>query len=152
MPSQAKMSMLSRQKSPYDCQFEWPADAYLQAGDGGIVLAKPDLQRALTQPKVAAQVIGILAADEPAPMADAPAEAMTFYRTAFFEAFLKDPNTFIRGEGKTVAEAEAHAWAQLERIRACPGHDFETRGYTNGCGFCKHCALFMSGVFPAAVP
>ena len=31
------------------------------------------------------------------------------YLTAFFEAFPKEPKTFIRGEGKTIAEAEKQA-------------------------------------------
>ncbi len=69
------------------------------------------------------------------------------YRTAFFEAFPTDPATFIRGEGATVAEAEAQAFAAFERHRACPGHEFERRGYTNGAGFCKHCGLFASKAF-----
>jgi hypothetical protein len=67
------------------------------------------------------------------------------YETAFFEAFPGD--TFIRGEGKTVAEAEAHAFAQFIRFSACSGHDFERRNYTNGAGFCKHCGMFKGKAF-----
>ncbi len=69
------------------------------------------------------------------------------YRTAFFEAFPSEPATFIRGEGATVAEAEAKAFAAFEHYRACAGHEFERRGYTNGAGFCKHCGLFASKAF-----
>ena len=69
------------------------------------------------------------------------------YTTAFFEAFPDEPNTFIRGEGATVEEAENDAWEQLERFRACPNHEFERRGYKNGAGFCKHCGLFKSKCF-----
>ena len=72
------------------------------------------------------------------------------YRTAFVEAFPADPQTFIRGEGPTLAEAEDAAWGKLQRHLACPGHDFECRGYTNGAGFCRHCSMFSSKVFDPA--
>lgn len=75
------------------------------------------------------------------------------YTTAFFEAFPTDPQTFLRGEGKTVEEAEAAAWRQWQRVVGCPGpdgHEYETRGYRNGAGFCKHCGLFTSNVFDLA--
>ncbi len=67
--------------------------------------------------------------------------------TAFFEAFPKSPNTFIRGEGVTVADAERSAFEQFNRNRACPSHEFERRGYTNGAGICKHCGLFNAHAF-----
>jgi hypothetical protein len=67
------------------------------------------------------------------------------YQTAFFEAC--PPETFIRGEGKTIPEAEADAWKQYQRILACPGHEFERRGYDNGAGFCKHCNMFKGNAF-----
>jgi hypothetical protein len=69
------------------------------------------------------------------------------YETAFFEAFPKEPKTFIRGEGKTVEEAEQNAWEQFQRNIKCINHEFERRRYKNGCGICKHCGLFMSDVF-----
>lgn len=69
------------------------------------------------------------------------------YRTAFFEAFPRDPDTFLRGEGATIAEAEANAWAKFERIRGCAGHEFERGRYRNGAGICRHCKLFARGVF-----
>lgn len=72
------------------------------------------------------------------------------YRTAFVEASPRDPDTFIRGEGATVAEAETAAWAKYQQYLACPGHEFEPRNYTNGAGFCKHCSMFASGRFTAA--
>lgn len=75
----------------------------------------------------------------------------TSYDTAFFEAFPRNPDTFIRGEGATIAEAEQAAWAKWRRVLTCPGrdgHEFERRGYKNGAAFCKHCDLFMSGVLP----
>lgn len=69
------------------------------------------------------------------------------YVTAFFEAFPKAPQTFIRGEGQDLPAAEADAWAQWQKIVACPAHEFERRGYKNGAGFCKHCGLFISRAF-----
>jgi hypothetical protein len=63
------------------------------------------------------------------------------YRTAFVEAF---PGTFIRGEGKTIAEAEDACWAKYERLAACL-HDqgFARRDYVNGCGFCRRCGTWF---------
>ena len=69
------------------------------------------------------------------------------YETAFFEAFPRNPNTFIRGEGASVEEAELKAFEQLERYLACPEHVFERSGYRNGAGICIHCGLFRSNIF-----
>ena len=69
------------------------------------------------------------------------------YITAFFEAFPKNPKTFIRGEGKDVVEAEANTWKKLQKYLACSGHEFERREYKNGVGFCKYCGLFNSSAF-----
>lgn len=69
------------------------------------------------------------------------------YRTAFFEAFPRNPDTFIRGEGESVETAEESAWSQWQKHLACPGHEFERRGYRNGAGFCKHCGLFAARAF-----
>lgn len=69
------------------------------------------------------------------------------YVTAFFEAFPVSPKTFIRGEGKDVAEAEKDAFSQFQKQQLCTGHEFERRGYKNGAGFCKNCDLFKSHAF-----
>lgn len=45
------------------------------------------------------------------------------YITAFFEVFLKSPKTLIRGEGKTIEEAENNAWSKFEKISNC-SHNF----------------------------
>lgn len=71
------------------------------------------------------------------------------YRTAFVEASDKRFG-FIRGEGATVALAEDAAWAKAQKAMGCPGHEYEARGYTNGCGFCKHCGRFATKVFTLA--
>lgn len=72
------------------------------------------------------------------------------YRTAFVEAF--PVGTFLRGEGKTVAEAEDACWAQYQRLTRCPAHPehgpFEARDYTNGSGFCTRCGGWFSKVLP----
>lgn len=74
------------------------------------------------------------------------------YRTAFVEAFPRDPDTFLRGEGTTVAEAEADCWAKYQTLTACPAHPnhgpFEAREYTNGAGFCTRCGTWFSKVLP----
>lgn len=67
------------------------------------------------------------------------------YTTAFMEAFVD--GTFIRGEGETIQEAEHAAWQKYQKINACAGHEWETRGYKNGAGFCKHCSFFKSHAF-----
>ena len=76
------------------------------------------------------------------------------YTTAFFEAFPRNPNTFLRGEGTTVEDAEDNAWAKHQQYLSCQSptgdHEYETRGYKNGAGFCKHCDMFASKVFNLA--
>lgn len=69
------------------------------------------------------------------------------YRTAFWEAFPRNPDTFIRGEGATIEEAEQNCFAKYTRILACPEHEFERGTYENGGGFCKHCKMFSSKAF-----
>lgn len=69
------------------------------------------------------------------------------YETAFFEVFLSNPKTFIRGEGKTIEDSEKNAWKQLQRYKNCKGHEFERRGLRNGGGYCKHCGLFQADAF-----
>jgi hypothetical protein len=63
------------------------------------------------------------------------------YRTAFVEAF---PGTFLRGEGKTIAEAEDACWAKYEVLAACPHNQgFDRRDYVNGAGFCRRCGTWF---------
>ena len=69
------------------------------------------------------------------------------YLTAFVEVF--PAGSFIRGEGATITEAEASAWAQYQAGLGC-AHEYEARGYTNGAGFCKKCGQFGTGVFTGA--
>lgn len=66
------------------------------------------------------------------------------YQTAFVECF--PSGSFIRGEGETLAEADAACFAKLQAYLGCPRHEWEARGYRNGGGFCKHCGQFGSQV------
>jgi hypothetical protein len=68
------------------------------------------------------------------------------YETAFFEVFPKNPKTFIRGEGKTLEEAETQAWKFYQKIINCSKHDFVRRDESNH-GICKNCNLFMTEIF-----
>lgn len=73
--------------------------------------------------------------------------------TPFFEAF--PPGTFIRGEGATIAEAEAKAFAQYQSEFGCNhvwGRHHERRGtYLNGAGWCRKCGAFRSRMFREVV-
>jgi len=117
----------------YECKYDWPEDCGTQYGDSGIVFTDNNLEEDLKNPvELLGQVIK---------------PTKEHYRTAFFEAFPTVPQTFIRGEGKTIEEAETSAWKKLQKHLACPAHDFERREYRNGCGVCKSCGLFASGIF-----
>ena len=73
--------------------------------------------------------------------------------TAFVEVF--PPNSFIRGEGATLRDAEDEAWSKYVSQMACEkktGHEFERRQYRNGAGLCRHCDAFRSNVFPELPP
>ncbi len=113
----------------YKCIQPWPEDCFVQCGDDGLVISKP--------------MQGVLESENPLK----EAVENTSYTTAFFEAFPNNPNTFIRGEGPTVEDAEKSAWDKLQKYMTCKGHIFERRKYTNGAGFCKHCGLFNSKAF-----
>jgi hypothetical protein len=71
--------------------------------------------------------------------------------TPFFEAF--PAGSFIRGEGATIAEAEAKAFADYQRTIGCdhvwgrhrPG---TTTTYTNGAAFCRKCGGFKASMVP----
>lgn len=117
----------------YTCRYDWPDNCFVQGGGNGIVLTTGTMQQTLSNPE---EAVKCLTGQTP------------HYMTAFFEAFPKEPSTFIRGEGKTVEEAEDSAWKQFQKITACTKHEFEAKGYTNGCGFCKHCGLFGIDVLP----
>ncbi len=69
------------------------------------------------------------------------------YTTAFFEAFPKNPSTFIRGEGATIADAELVAFNKYQKILSCPKHEYQQKKNSEH-GVCVHCNLSTSNIFP----
>jgi hypothetical protein len=135
MPKIASLSALSGAnfRDGYACKFEWPEDCGCQGGTRGIVISKGRLEKALAAPATeGADVIVEALTSEP----KSPG-----YITAFFEAFPTQPSCFLRGEGKSLEEAEAACWTKYQRILACPKHEFERRDRTDGYCFCRHCRL-----------
>lgn len=67
------------------------------------------------------------------------------YTTAFFEAFPDENITssggFIRGEGKTIAEAENAAYAAFLKETSC-NHLWGREHYRNSGQLCRHCRAF----------
>lgn len=72
----------------------------------------------------------------------------------FFEAYPRDPGTFLRGNSKEgIAQAEQEAWDEFVVQSSCSldhtdAANFERRDYTNGVGFCTSCGFFASQIFP----
>ena len=120
--------------------YPWPEDCFVQGGSNGLVLPHGSMEKVFEDSKetikVLAEKVGITKGAIP-----------QAYTTAFVEAFPNNPSTFIRGEGKTVEEAETDAWLQFQKVIQCVTHEFERRNYTNGAGFCKHCGLFKGKAF-----
>lgn len=135
----AKRGGFEPNKEPYLCQHGWPDDCFVQCGGCGIVL---DTRVASIEGMVEG-VKSLLEGDDKI-VKQQLAGSRT---TAFFEAFPKALDTYIRGEGSTVEQAETHAWDQYQKRLACPQHEFERRGYKAGQGICKHCGLFNSKAF-----
>lgn len=69
------------------------------------------------------------------------------YETAFFEAFPKEPSTFIRGEGANIKDAEYNAWQKYNKYLACNHHEYKRHREDSEHGICIHCGLFTSHVF-----
>jgi len=69
------------------------------------------------------------------------------YRTAFVETFID--NTFIRGEGNTLEEAENKAWHKYQARMNCEQHEWEAGTYKNGAAICRKCGTFERHVFSA---
>jgi hypothetical protein len=147
----------------YTCLKPWPIDSFVQAGDTGIVITHNHIGDVLTSlDKSAEAITAVLVPDTQ------PTENLPFYRTAFFEAFVNNPDTFIRGEGKTIEEAEQSAFTQFLAYKDCAGnHDlpntpsevlsrphgpYEPRDYKNGSGYCVKCGLWFPHVIPPTHP
>lgn len=71
----------------------------------------------------------------------------------FFEAFPRNPNTFIRADSAiSIADAENKAFAKHQNHLSCKlDHanpvNFERRNYKNGLGFCINCGMSVSEIF-----
>jgi hypothetical protein len=63
------------------------------------------------------------------------------YRTAFFEAFPRSPDVFIRGEGETVDAAEEDAWRRYMRVVDGHEHEWDRRDRTDGYAHCLACGI-----------
>jgi hypothetical protein len=125
----ASRASWSGKEEPYPCSQAWPHDCFVQCGGDGVVLPRNTITT-------------ILEGGDMTPIAKCIAGSLpTTYRTAFFEAFPKFPDTFIRGEGATIEEAEMSCWRKYVKITSCPKHEFERRGRTDGYCYCKHCGL-----------
>jgi hypothetical protein len=107
---------------PYECKQAWEESTGVQCGSNGVVVNNLE-----------------------AAFGGDFSKENTAYTTAFFEAFPKNPNCFIRGEGKDIEEAELDAWNQYQKIKNC-NHEMERRNRTDGYGYCKHCS-YSSMVF-----
>ncbi len=120
-------------EDPYECVFPWPEDCLVQCGSNGIVMASGSLEKVFGSSEPLREI-----------------SENVSYITAFFEAFPNDiipGGTFIRGEGKTIAEAEKKTWDLYVRYKACDHPAYERRRHTNGCGFCMKCGMFNDKAF-----
>jgi len=95
----------------------WPGDAQVQWGAHGVVFEEKVLKS---------------------------------YDWAFFEAFpSKHSNAggYLRGEGKTIEEAERACFSKYERQLLC-SHIMGREDYDNGGMICRRCRAFKSSILP----
>lgn len=136
----ARKASWMTKEDPYPCRQAWPHDCFVQCGGDGIVLPTGTMSSILDKGDITPIAKGMSGALDGS------------YRTAFFEAFPKFPETFIRGEGPTIEEAEAACWRKYVKITSCQKHEFERRGRTDGYCYCKHCGLGGSFMEPMVDP
>lgn len=115
--------------SEYDSKFDW--GCFCQGGNSGIVLPKGSFDKMFKDDPIKGFVEGVTDKES--------------YTTAFFEAFPEKPSCFLRGEGKTIEEAEKSCWEKYQKVKNC-NHEMERRDRTDGYGYCKHCS-YSSMVF-----
>jgi hypothetical protein len=60
---------------------------------------------------------------------------------AFFEAFPRNPNTFLRGEGESLEEAEKKCFAWYSKMMNCGTHEWDRRDRTDGYAYCRKCQI-----------
>lgn len=129
-----KTARSSFSKTPYLCKQNWEEDCFCQCGGEGIVLTgKDSLEKAFEEPQKTIKTVLGEKTDQ------------DHYRTAFFEAFPKNPACYLRGEGKTIEEAELSAWNKYQKVLACKDHNWDRKDRADGYCFCTKCPL--SGTF-----
>ena len=107
-----KTARRSFNKEPYNCLKPWPEDCFCQCGGNGVVFTdNSSMGELLTNPKDQQEAIKAVLGEE---------SKKTHYKTAFFEAFPKNPSCFIRGEGKTIEEAEENKVAVRKDDKTIP--------------------------------
>ena len=132
-----KTANQSFSKELYNCQQNWPEACFCQCGGDGVVFTdKSSIEKTLGDSSEVKETLKAVLGQE---------TSKSHYRTAFFEAFPRDPNCFLRGEGSTVQDAELDAWNKYQNILSCPEHAWTRRGRTDGYCFCSKCPL--SGMF-----
>lgn len=137
-----KTARRSFSKENYNCLKPWPEDCFCQCGGNGVVFTEGSMQETLDNPQEQKEAIkAVLGKDT----------NKKHYRTAFFEAFPKNPSCFIRGEGATVEEAEEKAFLKWEKIQNCKDHAFDRRGRTDGYCYCTKCPLSGTFLLPTTV-
>jgi len=130
--------------NPYECKKDWPEDCFVQCGDSGIVFEKNQFNQVMNGEGTLADSLDMLDT-----VIDKEKKEDGFYRTAFFEAFphTEKVDTFLRGEGKSIEEAEEDAWKQYQNFENCLKHEFDRRDRTGGEAWCIHCNMFKSEAF-----
>jgi hypothetical protein len=113
----------------YDSKYDW--NCFCQGGSNGIVLPSGSIDKIFGSDPIKGLSEGIANKES--------------YTTAFFEAFPKEPSCFLRGEGKTIEDAEESCWIKYQKVLNC-NHEMERRDRTDGYGYCKHCS-YSSMVF-----
>jgi len=126
------------------CKHPWPPECFCQCGENGLVLGN--------RGSSAEEAFGHMVTGT------SPAG----YRTAFFEAFPpigpfrhKDPEfqtdgLFIRGEGKTLLEAEDDCWRKFRLYYDCLHHEIVRHPKrTDGWARCKKCGMTGSLLPPS---
>lgn len=134
---QNKTARNSSSSTPYLCKQNWEESTFCQCGGDGVVFTdKNSLEKTLTDPEEQKEALKAVLCED---------TTKAHYRTAFFEAFPKNPRCFLRGEGQTIEAAELDAWNKYQRILHCKEHIWDRRDRDDGYAFCTQCPL--SGTF-----
>jgi hypothetical protein len=117
---------------PYVCRKKWGKDCSVKCGSDSLSLNSDDLNKKLKK---------IIELDD---------EINISSRTvAFFEAYFNmEPSCVIRGEGKTIEEAEVAAYRQYRKILTCHHFELDRRGRADGFAYCKACPYYGMILYP----